>query len=229
MFVYSLAGLKVDGQELAEAVELPDNDITARTGVYQLLARLATSPDEDVWAGAVAGDWPKRLADAGRLLPFAFDFGVAPSLEGTSREDLEAEYLRLFEVGPGTGGPPAPIFGGVYGGGDRMRKLEEVVRFYEYFGLHASPEDPRPADHLSTELEFMKYLTYKEAVTTSPRLGGSYRRAQHDFIVRQLAPWLPEFVHRSEESRAAPFYSWAVATIGGFVAADAAYLSNLVA
>ena len=67
-----------------------------------------------------------------------------------------------------------------------MQKLEEVVRFYEYFGLTTSPEDPRPADHLATELEFMKYLTYKEAVSPSPRLQTSYRRAQHDFLDRQL-------------------------------------------
>ena len=46
MFVYSLAGLKVDGEALQEQ-ELPDNDVTARTGVYQVLARLVSHPDED--------------------------------------------------------------------------------------------------------------------------------------------------------------------------------------
>ena len=79
-----------------------------------------------------------------------------------------------------------------YGGGDRMKKMEDVVRFYEYFGLHASAEDPRPPDHLSTELEFMKFLAYKEAASASPRLQASFRRAQLDFSERELGRWLPE-------------------------------------
>ena len=64
MFVYSLAGLKVDNEELEEAIELPDNETTARTGVYQVLAHLATTPDDDVRESAVSGEWPKKLAEA---------------------------------------------------------------------------------------------------------------------------------------------------------------------
>ena len=40
----------------------------------------------------------------------------------TSREDFEADYLRIFEVGAGSG-PPASLFGGAYGA-DRMQRLE---------------------------------------------------------------------------------------------------------
>lgn len=228
MFVYSLAGLTVDNSELQEAVELPDNETTARTGVYQLLAHLATTPDADVHGAAVSGEWPARLSDAAKLLPFAVDFGAVSIDASVSRENLEAEYLRLFEVGSGPGGPGAPVFGGMYGGGDRMKKLEEVVRFYEYFGLRASPEDPRPADHLSTELEFMKYLTFKEAVTTSPRLLASYRRAQQDFLERQVCSWLPELEQRTSQLGANPFYSWVVSTVAAFAKADQAYVGGLV-
>lgn len=227
MFVYSLAGLKVDNEELEEAVELPDNETTARTGVYQLLAHLATTPDDDVYQTAVAGEWPEKLIEAGGLLPFQIDFGKASLDESVSRKDLEAEYLRLFEVGA-QDGPAAPIFGGLYGGGDRMKRLEEVVRFYEYFGLRTSPEDPRPADHLSTELEFMKYLTFKEAVTSSPRLLASYRRAQQDFLDRQLLPWLPELGAKVGAASASPFYSWMVTTVTSFAQADKEYVAGLV-
>lgn len=229
MFVYSLAGLQVEGQETQEAIELPDNETTARTGVYQLLALLVRTPDRDVHASAVAGEWPSKLKDAGKLLPYAFDFGSASIPESVTPEELQAEYLRLFEVGAGTNGPGAPIYGGAYGGGDRMKRLEEVLRFYEYFGLRASPEDPRPADHLSTELEFMKYLTFKEAVTASPRLQNSFRRAQHDFLDRQLCPWLPELVGRAQAIDPMPFWQWAVSTASAFAAADAAYMRSQLA
>lgn len=229
MFVYSLAGLQVEGQETQEAIELPDNETTARTGVYQMLARLVSTPDKDIYAGAAAGDWPSRLKDAGKLLPFAIDFGAASVAESVTPQEFEAEYLRLFEVGSGTGGPGAPLFSGFYGGADRMQRLEEVLRFYEYFGLRASPEDPRPADHLSTELEFMKYLTFKEAVTSSPRLQSSFRRAQHDFLERQLGPWLQDLVEKTRALQPMPFWLWAVSTVSAFVSADAAYMQSQMA
>ncbi len=227
MFVYSLAGLQIDG-EASQEMELPDNETTSRLGVYQAMAMLMTYPDADSHAAAVAGEWPERLAHDAKLLPFSFEFGAA-SLDGAvSESDFQAEYLRLFEVGSGQGGPGAPLFGGVYGGGDRMKKLEEVVRFYEYFGLRTSPEDPRPADHLATELEFLKFLTLKEATSASPRLQSSFRRAQHDFLERQLNTWLPELVERTKAQNAMPFWQWAVGRAAAFAEADFAYVkSNL--
>ena len=56
MFVYSLAGLQVDGGALPE-MELPDNEVTARTGVYQLLARLVSVPDEDAYTAALCSTY----------------------------------------------------------------------------------------------------------------------------------------------------------------------------
>ena len=225
MFVYSLAGLTVDGEATAE-VEIADSPITSRLGVYQELARLFAGADRDSYEAAVEGSWPGRLARDAKLLPYAFDYGET-SVEGkVSAEEFQAEYLRLFEVG-GIGGPPAPLFGGCYGGGDRMKKMEDVVRFYEYFGLHASAEDPRPPDHLSTELEFMKFLSYKEAASASPRLQSSFRRAQLDFSERELGRWLPEVVAAVEAAKPMPFWKWAVTTASAFVAADATYMRQL--
>ena len=219
MFVYSLAGLQVDGGALPE-IELPDNAITARTGVYQVLARLVAVPDRDAFDAAAAGDWGARLSDAGKLLAFPFDFGNASIDANVSPEDFQAEFLRVFEIGNGNG-PAASLYGGAYSP-DRMQRLEEVVRFYEYFGLTTSAEDPRPADHLATELEFMKYLTYKEAVSSSPRLQASYSRAQHDFLDRQLTPWLPKFVANTTAANTWPFWNWVASTTANFVIADAA-------
>lgn len=226
MFVYSLAGLQVDGGALQET-ELPDNETTARTGVYQLLARLVSTPDKEIYDGAVSGEWGKELTDAGKLLGFAFDFGTASLEASVTPEQFQAEFLRVFEVGNGTA-PPASIYGGAYGG-DRMQRLEEVVRFYEYFGLSTSAEDPRPADHLATELEFMKYLTFKEAVSPSPRLQTSYRRAQHDFLDRQLNSWVPRLVDKTSAAGTWPYWEWVANTVRGFAAADSTYVAGVLA
>ncbi|NJD65815.1 MAG: hypothetical protein FIB00_11335 [Chloroflexi bacterium] len=221
MFVYSLAGLDIEGETIQD-MELPDNETTARLGVYQALARLLAFPDADSHEVAATGGWPERLAHDAKLLAFPFDFGSA-SIDGSvSQEDFQAEYLRLFEIGDASG-PAASLHGGAYTG-DRTKRLEEVVRFYEYFGLKASAEDPRPADHLATELEFMKFLTLKEATSASPRLQASFRRAQQDFLERQLLPWLPELVRRTTDLSPMPFWGWAVTTADDFVRTDAAAL-----
>jgi DMSO reductase family type II enzyme chaperone len=227
MFVYSLAGLELDNDASLD-VEVEDSPITARLGVYQQLARLFAYPDADVYAAALKGEWPDRLSQDAALLPFEFEYGDAWIPEGMSQAEFEAEYLRLFEVGAGTDGPGAPLYGGAYVNGDRIRTMEEVVRFYEYFGLHTSAEDPRPPDHLATELEFMKFLTFKEAASASPRLQASFRRAQHDFLDRQLSRWVPKLAEKVTAEKPDKFWDWAISRAAGFVAADAQYVSGLV-
>ena len=116
MFVYSLDGLKIDG-DLAKDVEIEDNEITARSGVYQTLGKLFLAPDADAHQLAVDGKWPGKLREAAELLAYDFDFGEA-SLDGSvSAEDFQAEYIRLFDVGSGEGEPATSVGGGHGGGG----------------------------------------------------------------------------------------------------------------
>jgi DMSO reductase family type II enzyme chaperone len=224
MFVYSLDGLEIDAT-LAADVEIEDNEITARSGVYQTLSRLFKIPDEELWQIAVDGKWPERLREAADLLAYDFDFGVAALSSSVSAEDYQAEYIRLFEIGTGDG-PLAPILGGAYGGGDRRKQMEEVARFFEYFGLKTSPDDPRPPDHLATELEFMQYLAFKEAAAASPRLGGSFHRAQEDFLERQMVVWLEEFANRVEAADTLPIFVWASRVAAEFAKADLQHLKS---
>jgi DMSO reductase family type II enzyme chaperone len=224
MFVYSLDGLEIDG-DLAADVEIEDNEITARSGVYQTFSRIFIVPDEDSYQIAVEGKWPEKLREAAALLAYDFDFGVAALAPSVSAEDHQAEYIRLFEVGVGEG-PPAPIVGGAYNSGDRRKQMEEVARFFEYFGLKTSADDPRPPDHLATELEFMQYLAFKEAAAASPRLGASFHRAQDDFLERQLVGWLEQFAARIEQADTLPIWVWASRTLSEFVKADLQYVKS---
>jgi DMSO reductase family type II enzyme chaperone len=222
MFVYSLDGLQIDS-DLAADVEIEDNAITARSGVYQQLGRLFAPPGAETHAVAQAGGWPGRLREAAALLGFGFDFGSASLAGSVSPGALQAEYLRLFGAGEAAASP-APIRGGAYLGGDPRRHTEDVARSFEYFGLKLAKTDTRPPDHLATELEFMQYLAFKEAAAPSRRLGGSFHRAQEDFLERQLGSWLDEFAQRVETANALPLYVWASRTTAAFVKADLAYL-----
>ncbi len=86
--------------------------------------------------------------------------------------------------------------------------MEELVRFYSYFGLsieHGSGELP---DHLGTELEFMHFLTFKELAALQQQSDPApYRRAQADFLERQLMSWLPLLEERLQGMEPPPFYT----------------------
>jgi DMSO reductase family type II enzyme chaperone len=221
MFSYSLDGLEIDG-DVAEDVEIEDNEITARAGVYHTFSRLFVVPDQETYDTAVKGEWPGKLREAAELLPYDFDFGVSALADSVALVDYDAEYQRLF--GGNGEDPAASIFAGNYADGERSDRVDEIIRQFEYFGLKASGQSRSP-DHLATELEFMQYLAFKEAASASPRLSASFHRAQEDFVERHLVPWLPAFAGKVEQANALPIYTWASQTLSGFVAADLEYIT----
>src|SRR4030065_69651 len=94
-----------------------------------------------------------------------------------SAEEGEAgARRRLYTlVGP-AGEPPGSLVAGHHER-DRLRVMEELVRFYDFFGLGLAPGTM--PDHLTAELDFMHFLTFREAEAV--REGGdreSYLRAE---------------------------------------------------
>ena len=124
MFIYSLSGLQLTETGAPVAVEVEDNETTARTAMYQTLGRMFLPPDDECWELAHDGRWAKELDAAGTLLAFPFDPGEQPDPDG-NRAALEAEYERLFVDA---------IRAGAWFD-DASSTHDEVVRFYEYFGL----------------------------------------------------------------------------------------------
>jgi DMSO reductase family type II enzyme chaperone len=142
-----------------------------------------------------------------------------------SPDDFQAEYNRLFEVGT-MGGPPCPLFGGLYDR-DRMRVMEELVRFYNYFGLGLAQR--QLPDHITVELEFMHYLTYKEAEAHQNGADqGSYQRAEKDFVERHLGKWVPVLHQKLAGCQPLPFFADLVAWTEDFLGRDRQYLKSIL-
>jgi putative dimethyl sulfoxide reductase chaperone len=165
----------------------------ARSELYRLLADAVEYP-EAPWQEMLASGELARALD--RLLA-----QVCPELRSRSEtllefrasplEDLQADYLFLFEVGHG-GSPPCALFGGTYGGIDRRIVMEECVRFYEHFGLKLDARRKEMPDALATQLEFLHYLAYCQSRAAAAATdGASYVRAERDFLLRHPARWLP--------------------------------------
>lgn len=95
-----------------------------------------------------------------------------------------SEYIAAFDQGASTSA--VSIHEATYVDLDSSGLFEELVRFYEHFGLRRN-EDAELPDHFGVELEFMHFLCELE------HHGGltgqdvtSVRKAQRDFIDRHI-------------------------------------------
>lgn len=193
----------------------------ARSRVYAALCDALSFPDPErlaqIGRGELGAGLRATVASAAPELADGVDWG-ALSDAGAGDDDLAVEYTRLFEVG--TSGPPCALYGGLYGDA-RMKTMEEVVRFYNHFGLTLS-EDPRELpDHLTTELEFLHFLAFREAEALRAGLDpGPYRRAQRDFVARHPGRWLPQVVGRLARAKAGRFYVTLFALLARWLARE---------
>lgn len=209
-------------------MSISDDSVPAvrRSEAYGFLAALFEYPEgelgELVRDGTVATR-AESLIDAlyPELRPAVDLTGLRQAGEG---DDLAVEYTRLFDVVQGAGGPRCPLNSTDYEPDVRMRQLEELVRFYNYFGLTSAeaPAHERP-DHVTAQLDFLHYLCFEEEQCgDAADAAGNYRRAQRDFIARHPARWAPLLVDRLAKNDAHPFYRAVGELAGHFIRREAA-------
>lgn len=197
----------------------------ARSALYALFSEAFEYPRgellEAIRSGALAlrlREWLERLAPP---LPGTVDW---PALaDAGDREDaLATEYTRLFD--PGTSASPCALYGGLHVG-PQMMTMEEVLRFYQHFGLGLTGKGGDTPDHLTTQLEFLHVLAYGEAeLSARGEDPSSYRLGRRDFIARHPGRWIPMMRARLERQDPMPFYARLVELLERCLAADLAEL-----
>ena len=195
-----------------------------RSQVYALLSRAFRFPSEEDFKRVKDGQFANAVQTSLGGLPYnGLKGGDLGRGMAASYQEFQSSYIGLFEVG-GELGAPCPLYEGEYGGG-RMKVMEEVLRFYHYFGLRLSEEKRDRPDHLASELEFMHVLTFKEAEGLLQGADRSaYRDAERDFLRFHLSDFT-ESVAAKVGGRAAPFYADLAQLVHGFCAKELAYLS----
>jgi DMSO reductase family type II enzyme chaperone len=195
----------------------------ARSRLYGLLGSAFGFPDEELFAYLRDGTLARTAGELCRALPYTLDGAAALDLGNntTGYADFECEYIRLFDVG--TAGPPCPLYGGVYGG-DRMKVMEDATRFYNFFGLRTAPELHELPDHLTTEFEFLHYLTFRETEARQQDGDiGSLLRAERDFLQRHPCKWVPKLAARVSKQQTCAFFPALSDFAARFVLADHAH------
>lgn len=196
----------------------------ARSGLYALLARAFAFPEPELHHDLLSGRWLREAAEVASRLPYRLPLARIGSWRVPGKHNaLQQEYIRLFEVGR-RGSPPCTLYGGHYAR-DRMHAMEDLVRFYNFFGLRTARG--HLPDHITVEMEFMAYLARREAEAKDDPT--SYRRAQRDFLDRHLTGWLPQLALSLRQRRPLPFYRSLASLAARFVTADGAHLRALLA
>jgi DMSO reductase family type II enzyme chaperone len=194
----------------------------ARSYLYRMLATAFSYPTNEFCESLASGEWPRQLFALAQHLPCELSTPTEELPGGVaSREFLQESYVSIFEVG--TGQPYCPLYEGSHRSG-RMKLMEDLVRFYEHFGLITQPGDH--PDHLSAELEFMHYMAFKEAAALAHADPvPDVQRAQRDFLDRHLCKWLPRVRERLRSAQdLPPFYLFAAGLAEEFCRRDLAWL-----
>ena len=198
-----------------------------RSRLYALLAQGFCFPSADFHRSLRDGLYRKGICLLAEGLPYPLPIAAEGLVSSGGYVELQSEYIRLFEVGPKSR-PPYPLYEGERRSGARMRIMEELVRFYEHFGLSLSTEERELPDHLAVELEFLHYLTFKEAAALAGRLDpGSYRKAEIDFLDRHPAPYLSAMRAKIVDGHAEPPFEALTCVADDFLRADLAFLRSL--
>jgi DMSO reductase family type II enzyme chaperone len=138
--------------------------------------------------------------------------------------DLQVEFTRLFEAGEG--GPPCPLLESHYRGAE-LGNLEELVRYYEFFGLSLPDDRQVRPDHLTTQLDFLHFLAFNEAeATDEPEAAVALARAQRDFIRRHTGAWIPLLREALARQSAAPYFLELARMLERFIGAEMDHLDR---
>ncbi len=213
-----------------------------RSRLYRFFSESLRYPEAGFSERILDGSFSRSAEELLACLPYPAEalceqarrLGLARDL---TQQDVEVEFVRLFEAGIGS--PPCPLVEGVYDR-DRRAVLKELILFYNHFGLsYAEGSQAERPDHLSLELEFLHYLTFKEVLAIqSGKDACGYRRAQIDFLSRHPLSWTGKLVEKVERicsnlpedcsREAVLFYGRLLRLLHGFLEADFHYLEALL-
>ncbi|MBZ5569803.1 MAG: molecular chaperone TorD family protein [Acidobacteriia bacterium] len=139
----------------------------------------------------LAGLW-QQLRCAGDFPDFAWF---------KSREEYEAAYIALFDVGIPE--PPVPLFESAH---DKTRPPQEIALentwFYEALGLRWDSRCAVP-DYLITQLEFLAAVHYTLENAPDSATRGSLAKLETDFISRHMLNWVAQA--GTKVNRVSPF------------------------
>jgi len=208
--------------------------VEARSQLYQCFATAFSDPGDHFLDCIFNGEYLETLHDLGNQLPYPtpFDGSVTTLVPpGLQKQDIKVFYASCFEAGA----QGASLRETGYSALPEKAQMEEIFRFYQYFGLDFSKGGLRELpDSLPVELEFMHYLTFLEAKSlqaearkeTADSNRTALQLAQRDFLKQHLGIWIQAFVLQLERLPDSRFYTDMARLLRAFVQSEKQFLSG---
>lgn len=171
-----------------------------RSDLYLFFSQALLYPQQPLREG-----W-QRAAAAGQALMGQGAFPLL-SLEPPPLKALQQEYQATFTHTTQQDYPAYETAYGICNAFQDSRQLSLIAGFYRSFGLE--PKRGERLDHIGVELEFMYFLTYKEAHARQyqdAEKGEVCHYAQRRFLEDHIGQWAFPFFHQLRE-RAQGYYS----------------------
>lgn len=202
----------------------PNQHFRSRGEFYGVISELLSFPTKELGEAISHGRLTRSLRSVANSLPYEIDVASPGFSDHIDPGDLEAEYIRLFDL-PGDG-KPCPLYTGVYAA-SRRDAMEELLRFYRHFGVTLNSQEHDLPDAVPTVIEFQQYLVLREGAAGGVSAQQT-RAAQVDLLVRHLRPWAVATRSRLGTRTPGRFYEAVVSLACAAFAADSAYLDTAV-
>ena len=206
-----------------------------RSRVYALLSRCYETEIDAAFAESFSQGAALDSDDASLTDGFAALQADLASCDEDALEQLAVVFDRaFFGMGPRTAQKAFP-YESVYtseGGLMMQDAYSEVLRVYRGAGFAKNPGFKEPEDHLAVELAFMALLCGRavEALRAGDEAGAERQlRAQAAFLEQHLLNWIDRFAADVRKAAEGGFYYNLAMFTEGFLNADAAELSDVLA
>ena len=111
-------------------------------------------------------------------------------------QNAKTEFLEAFE--PAVSKTACALYESAHSNREQTSLYEELIRWYDHFGLQRKAKAELP-DHVSVELEFMHFLTYREHISADDEQAiSTLRRAEKEFLTKHLHPFSVSILGHSE-------------------------------
>lgn len=200
----------------------PSHSAQVEGELYALLADTLSFPGASLSELSSSGELRETVSASMQTLGFERGLRLEGLNLGTDVWDLESEYISLFDL---PGKSATPLYTGVYAS-RRRDAMEELLRFYRFFGLTINGAIHDLPDYVPVVLEFLSFLSLSE----HPAAAESRAAARNDVLSRHLHPWATQTYSRLEARGASAFYLALVGVVRDVAAGvlDSRAVSNLM-
>ncbi len=187
----------------------------ARAVITDSISRGFSYPVSDFYTDLTSGEFLQSLSNECRMLQKTsavyvslseIEAGIRKIITDRTREDLESEYIELFEHNKAKS--PLHLYGGLHlqNGGGRLETLQCLTSLYRSCGLEME-EGSEHADHLTVVLEFLGllYRQYDQLQSDSDEPGLRQLKADIRSVIKELA-WTKSLDEELAARGGHPFY-----------------------